>query len=130
MMSDVLRMDRRRFNVAWAYALLGGATITITGCGSSSPSSPSGSGSGSGSGTTAANGDKIGDISGNHGHTATITAAQLSTGGTLTIDIRGNATHDHTVSLNGAEVASIAAGTRVAKGSSSNDGHSHTVTFN
>ena len=48
----------------------------------------------------------------------------------LTLDIRGQATHPHTVQLAAAEVASIAAGQRVTKESSSEDGHTHAVSFN
>lgn len=125
-MSEPVRIDRRSFNVAWAYALLGGAAISITGCGSSSPSSPSGSNPPPAAGP----GDKSGDVSGNHGHVATVTAAQLSAGGALSLNIRGVSDHPHTVSLSAGEVASIASGTRVSKASSSDDGHAHTVTFN
>ena len=105
----------------------GGAAITITGCGggSSSPSSPSGSNP-----PAAGPGDKSGDVSANHGHVATITAAQLSAGGALSLNIRGVSDHAHTVNLSAGEVTSVASGTRVSKASSSDDGHAHTVTFN
>ena len=59
-----------------------------------------------------------------------ITSAQLTAGGALSLDITGSAGHPHTVTLSGAEIASIAAGQRVAMESSNDLGHSHTVTFN
>ncbi|MGE5127441.1 MAG: hypothetical protein ACM3PV_14205 [Betaproteobacteria bacterium] len=122
-------LDRRQFTLAAALAALSGVAITISACGgsSSSPSSPTGSTGGTGSsGST----DKVGQISNNHGHSAVITGAQLTAGGALELNIQGAATHPHTVSLTGAEIASIAANQRVAKDSSTNNGHSHTVTFN
>jgi hypothetical protein len=122
-------LDRRQFTLAAALAALSGVAITISACGgsSSSPSSPTGSTGGTGSsGST----DKVGQISNNHGHSAVITGAQLTAGGALELNIQGAATHPHTVSLSGAEIASIAANQRVAKDSSTNNGHSHTVTFN
>jgi len=108
-----------------ALVLLGGATITIAGCGGggSSPSGPSTGGGGSA-------GDKTGSISGNHGHTAVLTAAQLGAGGALSLNIQGSSPHPHTVALSGAEVTSIAGGSQVSKVSSNDDGHTHTVTFN
>jgi hypothetical protein len=122
-MKRTARIDRRRFTVSAALAMLGGATITVSGCGGSggggsSPTSPS------------APGDKVGSVSANHGHRAIITAAQLSVGAALTLQIRGDSDHPHTVQLSAGEVGQIAAGTRVSKASSVDDGHDHTVTFN
>jgi hypothetical protein len=59
-----------------------------------------------------------------------ITAAQLTAGGAVSLDIMGQATHTHTVSLSAGEVTQISQGTQVAKSSTTNDGHAHTVTFN
>jgi hypothetical protein len=74
--------------------------------------------------------DKTGSISGNHGHTARITGAQLTAGGALSLDITGIASHPHTIELSAAEVMAIAAGQRVSKTSSTDAAHSHVVTFN
>ncbi len=125
-------LDRRKFTLATAMAMLAGVAITITeACGSSynSPTSSGGTG-GTGGSTGTATGDKTGTISNNHGHVAVITAAQLNAGGDLVLNIQGTATHNHTVSLTGADLSSIAAGTKVAHDSSTDFGHSHTVTFN
>ena len=54
----------------------------------------------------------------------------ITAGGALELNIQGAATHAHTVSLSAAEISSIAASSRVAKDSSTDQGHSHTVTFN
>jgi hypothetical protein len=69
-------------------------------------------------------------VSSNHGHVAIITGAQLTAGGGVTLGIQGSATHPHTVPLTGGEVTAIAGNQKVSKSSSTDDGHSHTVTFN
>ena len=121
MMKD--QIDRRTA-IELAMLMLGGAVITISGCGgggSSNPMNPT---------PPAGNGDKAGTISANHGHVATITAAQLTAGNGLTLDIRGSSAHTHAVVLSGTEVVQVRDGGRVAKVSSSGDGHTHNVTFN
>ena len=122
-MAESRTLDRRQFTLAAALAALSGVVITISSaCGSSSsPSGPTG-------GTPAT--DKTGVISANHGHTAVITGAQLTAGGALELNIQGAATHPHTVSLTAAEIGAIAANQQVAKQSTTNNSHSHTVTFN
>lgn len=117
---DPQSVDRREFTVQAILALLGGVTITLTGCGDDNgPNGPTPGGS-----------NIAGSISANHGHSAVITGAQLGAGNIVTLDIRGTANHPHTVELTGAEVQQIAARQRVAKESSTDDGHRHTVTFN
>ena len=108
--------------------VLGGVVITVTGCSvTSSSSSPSPT-------TTTAppappSGNQ-GTISANHGHTATIGGAELSAGNEVVLDIMGTADHPHSVSVTAAEVSQIAAGQRVSKESTSNQAHTHFVTFN
>ncbi len=120
-MSNENSLTRREFTLEAALAILAGVTITIGGCGSDSPSSPS---------PTPSSGDRTGTISANHGHTATITSAQLTAGNTISLDIRGQATHPHTVAITQAEMVQIAGSQRVSKESTNNDAHTHTVTFN
>jgi hypothetical protein len=120
-----LGLDRREFTLQAILAMLAGVSITISGCGGggsspNNPNPPAGGGSG----------DKTGNVSSNHGHTAVITAGQLTAAAGITLDIRGSADHPHTVTLSAAEVMSIAAGTRVGKASSEEQVHTHTVTFN
>ena len=118
-------LDRREFTVQAILAMLAGVSITISGCGGSdggttTPNPPPSGGSG----------DKSGNVSANHGHTAVITSGQLTAGAAITLDIRGQSDHPHTVTLSAAEVTAIAAGTRVGKASSEEQVHTHTVTFN
>jgi VCBS repeat-containing protein len=73
----------------------------------------------------------VGTISENHGHLITITEAQITAGGALmSLDIRGSATHPHTISLTADQVVSIGQNQRVSVVSTTDDGHNHTVTFN
>jgi hypothetical protein len=135
-------LDRREFSVAAALALLllGGATITI-GCGggSSNPTSPTSTPTPTPAPAPSPSGGNIaGVVAANHAapHLAVITAAQLTAGIGLSLDIRGEAFHSHTLTLTGAQVTQIAAAARVSEVSSRDnhsDGsgpHSHTVTFN
>jgi hypothetical protein len=136
-MEDVMKegqtLDRREFTLAAALAALSGVAITITACGGggsspSAPSTPAPTPAPSGGGTPA---DKTGIISSNHGHSgAVITGAQLTAPAVIVLDIRGQADHPHTVTLSAAEVTAIAASQRVSTESTSDGGHSHTVTFN
>lgn len=121
-------IGRRQFSIT-VLGLLGGATIAI-GCGgaSSHPASPT---------ATASEGVTFGVVTGNHPlpHTAAISAAQLTAGNGITLDI-SNGSHSHTVILTGAQVMQIATKARVSVDSSTNphsngaDPHAHTVTFN
>ena len=118
-MSEDNLLTRREFTLESALAILSAATITIS-CSDDKPSS-------SPSPTTS---DKNGTVSANHGHTAVITGAQLTSPSTISLNIQGMATHNHTVDLTAAEVSSIAANVQVAKVSSTDSAHNHTVTFN
>jgi FtsP/CotA-like multicopper oxidase with cupredoxin domain len=119
-------VTRRDFTLESALALLAGVTITITGCGDDdNNSSPAPTAPGP---TPVAN--VTGSVSANHGHTASITGAQITSGGALALDIRGDATHPHTIQVSSAQLQSIGARQQVAIASSTDNNHSHTVTFN
>ncbi|HSD29944.1 MAG TPA: hypothetical protein VLL75_21765 [Vicinamibacteria bacterium] len=126
-------IDRRRFTLASAMAILSGVVITISeaACGDNySPSTPTPTPTPTPNPTPGPAGDKVGAISSNHGHTAVITGAQLTAGAAVTVELTVGNGHTHTASLSAAEVMSIAGGTRVSKESTNDSGHSHTVTFN
>jgi hypothetical protein len=120
-------ISRREFTLETCLAILAGATITIMGsaCGSSNsnPAGPSG-------GPAPSAGDKSGVISNNHGHTATITAAELAAGNALNVLLTQGSGHTHHLSLTANEVAMIAANQKVSGESTVDNAHSHTVTFN
>ena len=113
-------MNRRQFTAEAAMLLLGGAAITISGCGGGSASPVA---------STPPPTDKSGTISSNHGHVATVTAAQQGEGGSLDLDLRGTASHTHMLSLSASEVATIRSGARLDKDCTGTS-HTHTVTFN
>ena len=114
-------IDRRDFTVQTALALLAGVTITISGCGGDDDNSPT---------APTATQDVSGTVATNHGHRATITAAQLTAANAITVDIRGDANHPHTVSLTADEVRRIGQRAQVTKDSTNDNGHLHVVTFN
>jgi hypothetical protein len=126
-MKDRDGLDRREFTVAAVLAALSGVTITISGCGGGGGSSPTNPNP-----VPPTNpGDKAASsIAGNHGHTAVIEAARLSSASTVALDIRGQADHPHSLELTAAQVQQIAANQRVSKESTVDQAHSHTVTFN
>jgi hypothetical protein len=119
-------LGRREFTAAAVMAMLAGVSITISGCGGGG----GGGGTGSPNQPTPSNGDRVGSVSANHGHEARITAAELTAGNGVTLQIRGTSDHPHTVTLTAAEVVSIRNGQRVGRASSEEDFHTHTVTFN
>jgi hypothetical protein len=100
-------------------ALLAGVTVTITGCGSDNGAAPSPPVS-----------DRTGEVTNNHGHAVTITAAQQTSGGGVTLNIQGTGSHDHMLELTAAEVATIRAGMRLVKDCAMMRSHAHTITFN
>ncbi len=128
-MSD--KMLRREFTVQSVMALLGGVLITITGCNDAySPSSPSPSPTPTPTPSPSGSGDVSGAISANHGHIAIVTGAEITAGNAVVLDIMGSADHSHQVELSASEIGQIGSGQRVAKSSSTNLSHNHTVTFN
>ncbi len=117
------RLTRRDFTVQSVLAVLGGVTVTVAGCSDSDTGSP----------ITPTSSDTVtGAVAANHGHSAVITAAQLTAADTISLDIQGTATHPHTVELTATEVQQIDDGARVSKDSSVGDfdAHRHAVTFN
>lgn len=124
MKEDPIRLDRREFTLQAVLLALSGVSITISACGGGGSSSPTSAPPPAGSG------DKVGVISANHGHTAILRAAELAAGNAVNLDISGTAGHAHRVQLSSTEITQIAGGTRVTKVSSTDDGHSHDVTFN
>jgi hypothetical protein len=99
--------------------MLAGVTVTITGCGSDGGTAP-----------TPPATDKTGLIAGNHGHAATVTAAQQTAGGAVAISIQGTASHDHTLELTEAEIMRVRFGVQVVKDCVMSRNHVHTITFN
>ena len=100
-------------------AMLAGVTVTMTGCGSESLVAPE-----------APPSVKLGTVGNNHGHAVLITSAQQLAGGAVSLSIQGDSSHDHTLELTAAEVATIRAGQRLEKNCVLSRGHMHSVAFN
>ena len=117
-------VTRREFTVQSVLALLSGCVITVSeGCGdSNTPTTPTQQSS---SPTT----DISGTISANHGHAATVTGAQITTGAAASLNIQGAATHPHTVTLSASDLTNLKNRQAVTVSSTTDNGHSHTVTF-
>ena len=117
--STQTNIDRRQFTLQTAMAILAGCTITVAeACGSNPSNQP----------TPVVN-DVNGSISGNHGHTAVITAARITAANAFPLDIQGTATHPHTVEISQSDLQSLKNRQTVTKDSTNNNGHTHTVTF-
>jgi hypothetical protein len=67
-------------------------------------------------------------ISANHGHTLTVSKADVTAGVDKTYDITGGALHSHSVTVTGAQFAMLAANTTVMV-TSTVAGHTHSVTI-
>jgi hypothetical protein len=128
-------VKRRQFTQEASLAFLAGVVVTVADCGGGSGGGGGNDGYGptGGSPTTtlaaAPSGSKTGTISANHGHTAVITAAELSAGGALSLRIEGSAGHNHMLDLPAQAVTDVRDGRKVEKMSTSTD-HAHMVTFN
>jgi hypothetical protein len=114
-------MDRREFlaHVGNTFVFMG-MTITLSSCGSDDAADPAGPGN-----TTIA-----GEIANNHGHSVSITQAQIDTGGTILVSTTGGG-HLHEVEIPPAQVSQLANRQPVTV-TSSNGGsppHTHGVTF-
>jgi len=120
-------ISRREFTLEAVMAILAGCVITITdtACGSSSTTP-----------TPVANAvppaDVAGVIAANHAtpHAVTITGAQISAGTAIaTMNIQGQSTHNHTLSITAAQLTSLKNKQAVSMDSTNDSGHQHTVTF-
>jgi len=114
-------MDRRSFlKSAGLVSAWVGVSVVLQGCSDDDdPVNP-----------VPGTGDVAGVIGSNHGHAVTITAAVIDAGGAVTLILsRGNG-HTHSVALSAAQVGEIGAEKQVMATSSSDSGHSHSVTFN
>jgi hypothetical protein len=116
-------VSRREFTLEAALAILAGCVITIAdeACGSSStPTTP-----------TPPPADITGVVAANHAapHIAIITGAQITAGQAVSLNIQGQATHNHTLSITQAELTSLKNRQAVTETTSTDNGHNHSVTF-
>ncbi|MCA9667003.1 MAG: hypothetical protein KC503_15495 [Myxococcales bacterium] len=67
-------------------------------------------------------------ITANHGHTMTVTKADVAAAANKTYDIKGSSGHAHSVTLTAADFAQLAGGAAVTVTSTNDAGHTHDVT--
>ena len=118
-------VTRREFTLEAALALLAGCVITISdACGGKSSTTDA----------SPAPTDINGTVSANHGHTAVVTAAQITAANAVALSIQGTAVHNHTLSLSQGDLQTLKNRQPVSRDSSSDVSatfglHLHTVTF-
>ncbi|MEO6280932.1 hypothetical protein [Roseateles sp.] len=66
-------------------------------------------------------------ISGNHGHSLSIQAADLNSTSALSYSIQGSASHAHMITLSPTQLASLKAGQSVTITSTTDSSHDHSV---
>jgi hypothetical protein len=117
-------VSRREFTLEAALAILAGCIITVAdeACGSSSstPAAP-----------TPPPADINGVVAANHAapHIAVITGAQITAGAAVTLNIQGQATHNHTLSITQADLTNLKNRIAITETSSNDNAHTHAVTF-
>jgi len=67
-------------------------------------------------------------IGGNHGHTLSVSMADVTAAADKTYNIMGTSLHDHTVMVTAAQFAQLKTGTTLTITSGSGGGHTHTIT--
>lgn len=73
-----------------------------------------------------ANGTAV-SIGGNHGHSLTVSKADVEAGADKTYSIQGTSGHNHTVSLTAANFTSLKNNTSISVTSTNDDSHTHSV---
>lgn len=67
-------------------------------------------------------------ISGNHGHTLTVSKADVMQAAQKTYSIQGSSSHNHNVTLTTSHFNSLQGSNGITVNSTSGDGHTHSVT--
>jgi hypothetical protein len=103
--------------------------VSALGCASDDDTGDDGNADDSSGGGGDCSGGADGVISGNHGHSANVPAADITGAAAHDYDIMGTATHTHTISVSAAQMASLAGGDGVMVTSTMTAGHTHDVTL-
>ena len=75
------------------------------------------------------NGATASSISGNHGHSLTVSKADIEAGANKTYSIKGSADHDHEITITAADFNTLKSNMQVGENSTTVQSHSHTVTI-
>ena len=123
-------MDRKTFiEKSLAVLLIALPAYSLVNCSSSDDSSggPEENPNNQGESDCTDNGT-LSSISANHGHTLTVSSADVQAGAARTYSIQGSSSHDHMVTLTAANFASLQNNNSITVNSTNDDGHTHSVT--
>ncbi len=119
-------MDRKTFIQKTAGAMLVAIpAYSLLGC-SSSDDGGGETPTPNGNADCAANGTAV-SIGSNHGHTLTVSKADVTAGTEKTYTIQGSSPHDHSVTLSSANFTSLQSNSSISVTSSNGDSHTHSV---
>lgn len=126
-----MKLDRKEFlRTALAMAGFGFAVSRVAACGSDEPGSTTGMAGTGGGNTNACEADApLETIASNHGHTLTVSQADVTAGTLKMYSIKGTSAHDHTVTVSEGNFTTLRAGGTVQLTSTSGGGHTHGVTI-
>ena len=107
-------------------AALGGTVLLLQACGGGDDAPSGGNNGGGGPDSCSSEGAAI---TGNHGHSLSIPAADLDSTSAKTYSIQGGASHAHSITLSPAQLANLKAGQSVTVTSTTDSQHNHDVTI-
>jgi hypothetical protein len=107
------------------------ATVALVGCGGGGDDGGGGGQDATASAKSCTDNGTTTQISSNHGHVLTVSAADVSAGADKTYDIQGSAAHTHSVMVTAANFASLQSDptSSVMITSSPGGGHTHQITI-
>jgi len=124
-------MDRKSFlQKGLAVLALGVSVAPIISC--SSDSGDSGPNTGNGQGNNGADclaNGTTSNIGSNHGHTLTVSKADVEAGSEKTYSIQGGSSHNHTIRVTAAHFTDLKSNKSVTVTSSTDNSHTHSVTI-
>ncbi len=125
-------MDRKTFiERALGFMLIAVPAYTLVNCSSSDDSSDNPDPDPDPNGNTIANcldNGTVSSISANHGHTLSVSQADVEAGAERMYSIQGSSGHDHMVTLTAADFTALQGNNNITVNSTNDDGHTHSVT--
>ena len=123
-------MDRKTFiEKSLGIMLIALPAYSLVGCSSSDDGSgdPNENPNNQGESDCSDNGT-LSSISANHGHSLTVSRSDVEAGSARTYSIQGSSSHDHMVTLTGADFTNLQNNNSITVSSTNDDGHTHSVT--
>ena len=117
-------MNRKVFLQSIGGLLISLPIISVLGCSSSDDGTPAPTSTSSGNCDNGA----ATTISANHGHSMSVSTADVQAGVEKTYTIQGSSGHDHSITLTAANFKTLASGNGLDVNSTTGGGHTHIVT--